>query len=84
LRNQVNPTEFPNNTRRPCRLARRGRGRRTRRVGYLAQEIPLYRRLSAEDHIQAGAYLNPRWDDAVARARLSDLCVPIGQAVGTL
>ena len=31
-------------------------------IGYLAQEIPLYRRLSAEDHIRAGAHLNPRWD----------------------
>jgi ABC-2 type transport system ATP-binding protein len=53
-------------------------------IGYLAQEIPLYRRLSADDHIQAGAHLNPRWDDAAARARLSDLRVPLGQAVGTL
>ena len=31
-------------------------------IGYVAQEIPLYRRLSAEDHIGAGAHLNPRWD----------------------
>jgi ABC-2 type transport system ATP-binding protein len=53
-------------------------------IGYLAQEIPLYRRLSAEDHIRAGAHLNPRWDGAVARARLNDLRIPLGQAVGTL
>jgi ABC-2 type transport system ATP-binding protein len=53
-------------------------------IGYLAQEIPLYRRLSAEDHIRAGAHLNPRWDDAVARARLDDLRIPLGQPVGTL
>ena len=33
-------------------------------IGYLAQEIPLYRRLSAQDHIRAGAHLNPRWDGA--------------------
>lgn len=26
-------------------------------IGFLAQEIPLYRRLSAEDHIRAGAHL---------------------------
>jgi ABC-type sugar transport system ATPase subunit len=31
-------------------------------IGFLAQEIPLYRRLSAEDHIGIGAHLNPRWD----------------------
>jgi ABC-2 type transport system ATP-binding protein len=53
-------------------------------IGYLAQEIPLYRRLSAEDHIRAGTHLNPRWDGAVARARLNDLRIPLGQAVGTL
>ena len=53
-------------------------------IGYLAQEIPLYRRLSAEDHIRAGAHLNPRWDGAAARARLTDLRIPLGQAVGTL
>ena len=53
-------------------------------IGYLAQEIPLYRRLSAEDHITAGAHLNPRWDGAAARTRLDDLRVPLGQPVGTL
>jgi ABC-2 type transport system ATP-binding protein len=53
-------------------------------IGYLAQEIPLYRRLSAEDHIRAGARLNPRWDGAGARARLNDLRIPLGQPVGTL
>ena len=53
-------------------------------IGYLAQEIPLYRRLSAEDHIRAGAHLNPRWDGAGSRARLNDLRIPLGQPVGTL
>ena len=40
-------------------------------VGFLAQEMPLYRRLTAEDHITAGAHLNRRWDAASARARLA-------------
>jgi ABC-2 type transport system ATP-binding protein len=53
-------------------------------IGYLAQEIPLYRRLTADDHIRAGAHLNPRWDGAGARTRLNDLRIPLGQAVGTL
>jgi ABC-2 type transport system ATP-binding protein len=53
-------------------------------IGYLAQEIPLYRRLSAADHITAGAHLNPRWDAAAARTRLGDLRVPLDQPVGTL
>jgi ABC-2 type transport system ATP-binding protein len=29
-------------------------------VEFLAQEIPLYRWFTAEDHIRAGAHLNPR------------------------
>ena len=53
-------------------------------IGFLAQEIPLYRRLSAEDHIAVGARLNPRFDAASVRQRLTGLSIPLGQAVGTL
>jgi ABC-2 type transport system ATP-binding protein len=53
-------------------------------IGFLAQEIPLYRRLSAEDHIAAGAHLNPRWDAASVRQRLNSLNIPLDQKVGTL
>ncbi len=53
-------------------------------IGYLAQEIPLYRRLSAEDHIQAGAHLNPCWDGESVRERLTALTIPVDRAVGTL
>jgi ABC-2 type transport system ATP-binding protein len=53
-------------------------------IGYLGQEIPLYRRLSAEDHIQAGAHLNPRWDSELVRERLAGLKIPLGRAVGKL
>ena len=53
-------------------------------IGFLAQEIPLYRRLSAGDHIAVGAHLNPRWDAASVRERLSSLNIPLDQAVGTL
>jgi ABC-2 type transport system ATP-binding protein len=53
-------------------------------IGFLAQEIPLYRRLSAEDHIRAGAHLNPRWDGESVRERLTALTIPLDRAVGTL
>ncbi len=53
-------------------------------IGYLAQEIPLYRRLSAEDHIQAGAHLNPRWDGESVRERLRGLKIPLDRPVGKL
>jgi ABC-2 type transport system ATP-binding protein len=53
-------------------------------VGFLAQEIPLYRRFTAEDHIKIGAHMNPRWDAAFVRTRLTELRVPLDQRVGTL
>ena len=53
-------------------------------IGFLAQEIPLYRRLSAADHIRAGAHLNPRWDAESARERLTGLKIPLDRAVGKL
>ncbi len=53
-------------------------------IGFLAQEIPLYRRLSVEDHLAVGAHLNPRWDAASARQRLQGLSIPLNQTVGTL
>jgi ABC-2 type transport system ATP-binding protein len=53
-------------------------------VGFLAQEIPLYRRLTAEDHIGIGAHLNPRWDSASVRERLAGLKIPLDRPAGTL
>ena len=53
-------------------------------IGFLAQEIPLYRRFTAEDHIRLGAHLNPRWDASLVRTRLADLRIPHDQRVGTL
>jgi ABC-2 type transport system ATP-binding protein len=53
-------------------------------IGFLAQEIPLYRRMSAEAHIGIGAHLNPRWDGQSVRDRLAGLNIPIDAAVGTL
>src|SRR5262249_57300682 len=53
-------------------------------IGFLAQEIPLYRRLTAEDHIGIGAHMNPRWDAESVRDRLRGLSIPLDAAVGTL
>ncbi len=53
-------------------------------IGFLAQEIPLYRRLTAQDHIGIGAHLNPCWDGDSVRARLGGLRIPLDQRVGTL
>jgi ABC-2 type transport system ATP-binding protein len=53
-------------------------------IGFLAQEIPLYRRFTSEDHIRIGAHMNPRWDAPLVRTRLEELRIPLGQRVGTL
>jgi ABC-2 type transport system ATP-binding protein len=53
-------------------------------IGFLAQEIPLYRRMSAEDHIGIGAHMNPRWDGESVRDGLRGLNIPLDAAVGTL
>ncbi len=53
-------------------------------IGFLAQEIPLYRRFTAKDHIGIGAHLNARWDEASVVQRLATLGIPLGQRVGTL
>ena len=54
------------------------------RIGFLAQEIQLYRRFTAEDHIGIGAHLNRDWDGASVRDRLRSLNIPLDQAVGKL
>ncbi len=53
-------------------------------IGYLAQEVPLYRRWTAADHFALGAHLNRRWEDGTARARLLDLGVPLDRPVEAL
>ncbi len=53
-------------------------------LGYLAQDVPLYRRLSAEDHLALGAHLNGKWDGEGARERLTRLGVPLDRPVSTL
>jgi ABC-2 type transport system ATP-binding protein len=54
------------------------------RVGFLAQDSPLYPGLSVADHLRLGAHLNPGWDDSVARSRVSRLDLDPGQKAGTL
>jgi ABC-2 type transport system ATP-binding protein len=53
-------------------------------IGFLAQEIPLYRRRTAQEHIGIGAHLNPRWDGESVRERLGGLKIPLDQPAGTL
>jgi ABC-2 type transport system ATP-binding protein len=53
-------------------------------IGYLAQDVPLYKRLTADDHLGLGAHLNRHWDATAARARLAALRIPADRPVATL
>jgi ABC-2 type transport system ATP-binding protein len=54
------------------------------RVGYVAQDTPTYAGLSVADHLRLGAHLNPRWDAAMARARIEQLGLDPKQKAGKL
>lgn len=53
-------------------------------VGFVAQETPLYPSLSVADHLRLGAALNPRWDAAFAKERVTRLGLAGPQRAGTL
>jgi ABC-2 type transport system ATP-binding protein len=54
------------------------------RVGFVAQEHPLYRSFTVGETLKLGRKLNPRWDEALARERLQTLGIPLGRRVGRL
>jgi ABC-2 type transport system ATP-binding protein len=54
------------------------------RVGFLAQDHPLYTSFTIADTLRLGRKLNPSWDDEVARQRIEALGLPFAQKVGTL
>jgi ABC-2 type transport system ATP-binding protein len=54
------------------------------RVGYLAQDAPVYAGLSVADHLKLGAHLNPGWDAGLARSRIGRLDLDPGQKAGSL
>ena len=54
------------------------------KVGFLAQDSPLYAGFTVADHLKLGARLNPRWDAELARDRIDRLELDPGQKAGTL
>jgi ABC-2 type transport system ATP-binding protein len=54
------------------------------RIGFVAQEKPLYRGFRVAEMLRFGAALNPRWDQAWALGRMSELGVPLTQRIGQL
>jgi ABC-2 type transport system ATP-binding protein len=54
------------------------------RVGFVAQDHPLYRGFKLSEMLRFGRELNPRWDDAFAHERLAHLGIPLEQKIGKL
>ncbi|MFF4763365.1 ABC transporter ATP-binding protein [Streptomyces sp. NPDC001292] len=54
------------------------------KVGFVAQDTPVYAALSVADHLDLGKRLNPGWDDAVARDRIRRLGLDPKQRAGKL
>jgi ABC-2 type transport system ATP-binding protein len=61
-----------------------GRPRQLARVGFLAQDAPLYAGLTVAEHLRLGARLNPRWDDAFAQSRIARVGLDPRQRAGQL
>jgi ABC-2 type transport system ATP-binding protein len=54
------------------------------RVGFVAQQTPVYPRLSVAKHLRMGAYLNPSWDGEQAERRIEQLGLDPRQRAGSL
>ncbi len=54
------------------------------RVGFLAQDAPVYAGLTVAEHLRLGAHLNLRWDAELARGRIEQLDLDPGQKAGKL
>jgi ABC-2 type transport system ATP-binding protein len=54
------------------------------RVGFVAQDVPLYRSFTVSDMLALGAHLNTRWDQRLAEGRLAQAGVPLDKRIGAL
>ncbi len=54
------------------------------RVGFVAQDHPLYGGLRVDELLRFGRHTNRRFDQGYARARLDALGIPLGQRAGRL
>ncbi|GIG67843.1 ABC transporter ATP-binding protein [Phytomonospora endophytica] len=54
------------------------------KVGFVAQDAPVYSGLSVRDHLDLGRHLNPAWNDEVAQDRIRRLGLDPKQRAGKL
>jgi ABC-2 type transport system ATP-binding protein len=53
-------------------------------IGFVAQDVPLYRSFTVRELLKFGQRTNPRWDRQLALARLERVGIDLGQRAGTL
>src|SRR5215475_14334783 len=54
------------------------------RVGFVAQDTPVYAGMTVAGHLRLGAWLNPGWDGELARRRIGQLGLDPRQRAGSL
>ncbi len=54
------------------------------KVGFVAQDTPIYAGLSAAKHLCVGAYFNGHWDNELAEDRIAQLDLDPQQKAGSL
>jgi ABC-2 type transport system ATP-binding protein len=59
-------------------------GEQLRRVGFVAQDTPVYSGITVANHLRAGAWLNPGWDAELAAGRIEQLGLDPRKRAGTL
>ncbi len=54
------------------------------RVGFVAQDSPLYKEFTVADLMRMGSGMNPMWDDDLAKNRLAATKIPLAAKAGRL
>jgi ABC-2 type transport system ATP-binding protein len=54
------------------------------RVGFVAQDTPVYSGFSIRDHLRYGKHVNLKWDDELANRRIEQLGLDLKQRAGKL
>ena len=53
-------------------------------VGFVAQDTPVYARMTVADHLRLGGWLNPGWDESLAEERIGQIGLDPKQRAGSL
>jgi ABC-2 type transport system ATP-binding protein len=61
-----------------------GRPDQLARIGFVAQDKPLYRGLTVAEMLRFGAAMNSGWDQGYVQRRLAQLEIPMGQRISRL